>query len=57
MSDSSLSFVSTASFRNSLMGRNLPPYSVSGVYSPSVGNRNYEVSLSDQNVVDSPTTF
>ena len=54
MSVSSLSFVSTASFRNSLLGRNLTPYSVTGVYTPPVSNRTYETTLSDFNVVNSP---
>jgi len=54
MAESSLSFISTSSFRNSLINRNLPPYRVTGVYTPPVTNRNYEVVLSDQSVIDSP---
>jgi hypothetical protein len=54
MADSVLSFVNSSSFRNSLISRNLPPYSVSGLYTPPSGLQNYEVSVSDFNVVDSP---
>jgi hypothetical protein len=54
MSDSTLSFASSSSFRNTLMGRNLPPYNVTGVYTPPVGDVNYPTVLSDSNVIDSP---
>ena len=55
MSESTLSFNASSSFRNNLMGRNLPPYSVPGAYSPPSGNVNYEVSpLNDIEVIDSP---
>ena len=54
MSESSLSFASTSSFRNSLLNRNLSPYAVTGVYTAPVGTRTYETSLSDYNVVNSP---
>jgi hypothetical protein len=54
MSDSTLSFASSSSFRNSLMGRNLPPYSVTGVYTSPVADVNYPTILSDFNVIDSP---
>jgi hypothetical protein len=54
MSESSLSFASTSSFRNSLLNRNLPPYAVTGVYTAPVGTRTYETSLSDYNVINSP---
>jgi hypothetical protein len=54
MSDSTLSFVSSSSFRNSLLTRNLTPYSVTGVYTPSTSNINSEIILSNFNVVDSP---
>ena len=54
MSDSALSFVSTSSFRNSLIARNLAPYNIQGVYSPPVTNTNYETIIGDLNVVDSP---
>jgi len=55
MPESSLSFNSTATFRNNLMGRNLVPYTVPGAYSPPSGNVNYEVSpMNDSSVIDSP---
>jgi hypothetical protein len=54
MSDSILSFVNSASFRNTLIARNLPPYTLNGLYTPPSGLQNYEVSVSDFNVVDSP---
>ena len=54
MSDSILSFVNSASFRNSLIARNLPPYTLNGLYTPPSGPQNYEVSVSNFNVVDSP---
>ena len=54
MSESSLSFASTSSFRNSLLNRNLTPYAVTGVYTALVGTRTYETSLSDYNVINSP---
>jgi len=54
MSDSTLSFASSSSFRNTLMGRNLPPYNVNGVYTPPATDVNYPTILSDSNVIDSP---
>jgi hypothetical protein len=54
MSDSSLSFASTESFRNTLLSRNLSPYNVEGVFSPSVNNVSYETILSESSVIDSP---
>ena len=55
MSETTLSFSASASFRNNLMGRNLPPYTVSGSYTPPSGNVNYEATpLSDSSVIDSP---
>ena len=54
MAESSLSFASTSSFRNSLMVKNLAPYSVQGVYTPPVSQVNYETILSISNVIDSP---
>jgi hypothetical protein len=54
MADSALSFVSTSSFRNTLMAKNLAPYSVPGVFSPAIGQTNYETNLSNYNVVNSP---
>ena len=54
MSDSPLSFASTSSFRNSLMTKNLAPYSVQGVYTPPANQVNYETILGVSNVIDSP---
>jgi hypothetical protein len=58
MSESTLSFVSSSSFRNSLIARNLAPYNVQGTYSPPAGNVTYEVSpLQDSSVIDSPDNY
>ena len=54
MADSILSFVNSTSFRNSLVTRNLPPYTLNGLYTPPSGQQNYEYSVSDFNVIDSP---
>ena len=54
MSDSTLSFSSSASFRDVLMARNLAPYDVPGVYTPPSGPINYELSQTVSNVIDSP---
>lgn len=54
---SSLTFSSTSSFRDKLMGKNLKPYTLPGAYTPPVGDRNYETVLSDFSVVDSPNEF
>lgn len=54
MSDSSLSFTSSSSFRNILMAKNLAAYSVMGVYTPTSSDLNYEVTLSQSPVIDSP---
>jgi hypothetical protein len=54
MADSILSFVNSTSFRNSLVARNLPPYTLNGLYTPPSGQQNYEYSVSDFNVIDSP---
>jgi hypothetical protein len=54
MSDSTLSFASSSSFRDVLLARNLTPYSVTGVYTPPVSNINSEITLSNFNVVNSP---
>jgi len=54
MSDSTLSFSSSSSFRDVLMARNLPPYDVPGVYTPPSGPLNYEVVQTVSNVIDSP---
>ena len=57
MSNSFLSFTSSSSFRNSLMGKNLAPYNVQGVYSPQVSNLTYETILGDSQVIDSPNNL
>ena len=54
MSDSTLSFASSSSFRDVLLARNLTPYSVTGVYTPPGSNINSEISLSNFNVINSP---
>jgi hypothetical protein len=54
MSDSTLSFSNSASFRNSLISRNLAPYNIPGSYTPPSGSQNYEFTISSFNVVDSP---
>ena len=54
MSDSTLSFSSSASFRDVLMARNLAPYDVPGVYTPPSGPINYELTQTISNVIDSP---
>ena len=54
MSDSTLSFVNSSTFRNSLLAKNLEPYNVPGVYTPPSGSQNYETVLSSLTVVDSP---
>jgi len=54
MSESTLSFASSESFRKILIARNLQPYSVTGVYTPPAGNITYEYTQSNLSVVDSP---
>jgi hypothetical protein len=54
MSNSTLSFASSSSFRDILMARNLAPYNIAGVYSPPVSNLTYETVLNVSNVIDSP---
>ena len=57
MSDSFLSFGSSAQFRNTLIARNLAPYSVPGVFAPQSSNVNYETNLTVTNVIDSPNNL
>lgn len=52
----SLSFVSTESFRNNLLVKNLPPYSVEGVFGP-VTNVIQTTNLNVFSVVDSPNNL
>ena len=54
MPNSTLSFASSSSFRDVLMAKNLASYSVTGVYTPPSGPLNYEITLSQSPVVDSP---
>jgi len=54
MSNSTLSFASSSSFRDILMAKNLAPYNIVGVYSPPVSNLTYETVLNVSNVIDSP---
>jgi hypothetical protein len=57
MPDSPLSFASSSSFRDALMVKNLPPYSVEGEFSPPSGPINYETVLGNSNVIDSPNNL
>jgi len=54
MSESSLSFSSTQSFRDKLIARNLAPYNVPGVYSPPANQLMYEYIQSNLSVINSP---
>jgi hypothetical protein len=55
---SQLTFPSTSGFRNALLGRNLSPYTVPGVYTPtSAANIVRETVLRDDVVQDSPDTL
>jgi hypothetical protein len=54
MPQSSLSFQNSASFRNSLIARTLPPYSVSGAFSSPLGPQNYEINLSEYSNLNLP---
>jgi hypothetical protein len=51
---STLSFASSSSFRDSLLAKNLSPYTVTGVYSPPSGAVAYEPAINQSNVIDSP---
>ena len=54
---SPLSFASTTSFRNALIVKNLSPYSITGTYSPPSGAINYETTLTNFSVIDSPNNL
>jgi outer membrane protein OmpA-like peptidoglycan-associated protein len=54
MPGSTLSFVNSSSFRNTLLAKNLDPYDVPGVYTPPSGPITYEVQQNVSNVIDSP---
>lgn len=49
-----LSFESTQIFRDALISRNLPPYSVDGSFTPPPPPYIYETELSDFSVIDQP---
>jgi len=51
---STLTFASSSSFRDSLLAKNLSPYTVPGIYSPPGGNVAYEPAINQSNVIDSP---
>ena len=54
MSESTLSFPSSADFRNKLLARNLAPYNVPGVYVPNTSAINMAITQTDFSVIDSP---
>ena len=54
MPNSTLSFTSSSDFRNKLMGKNLPKYTVPGGYTPPNGPTVYEVPINNYSVKDSP---
>jgi len=54
MAESLLSFQNSANFRNALVTRTLPKYSVAGFYSSPQGPTNYEILLSDYSDTNSP---
>ena len=54
MPQSSLSFQNSAGFRDLLIVRTLPPYSVSGAFTSPLGAQNYEINLSDYSNLNSP---
>ena len=57
MPNSVLSFANSATFRDTLLARNLPPYTVTGVYSSPSNSVNYETNLTVSNVINSPDEF
>jgi outer membrane protein OmpA-like peptidoglycan-associated protein len=52
--DSPLSFLNTSTFRDSLVVRNLQPYTIAGAFTPPVAEQNYEYNQNNFSVVDSP---
>ena len=50
-----LSYLSTQSLRDSLLGRNLQPYAVQGSFNPNVQNQTPEYIQTNSSVVDSPS--
>jgi hypothetical protein len=57
MTGSTLSFTSSASFRDSLLSKNLTPYTVTGVYTPPAGPISYEIVQNVSEVIDSPDSL
>lgn len=57
MSESFLSFSNSQTFRQALLAKNLPPYTVPGVYTPPTTNINQETELTVTNVIDSPNEY
>lgn len=57
MSDSTLSFAGSEGFRENLLVRNLAPYNVPGVFSPTQPAVNYETNLTVSSVIDSPNNY
>jgi hypothetical protein len=54
MPETSLSFQNSATFRDKLIAKTLPPYNVSGFYSAPLGPVNYEKTLSEIPNINSP---
>jgi hypothetical protein len=57
MAESPLSFFNTNKRRETLLARNLAPYSVSGVWSTVATNYNTEINFVTYNVIDSPNDY
>ena len=53
MSNSTLSFASSSSFRDVLLARNLAPYNVAGVYSPTTNNLAFTTASTERMRIDS----
>ena len=57
MSESTLSFAGSDLFRKQLLVRNLQPYKVPGVFTPTEPAVNYETNLTVSNVIDSDNSL
>ena len=57
LSTEDLVTVPSKTLKNALIVKNLSPYSVTGTYSPPSGAINYETSLSNFSVIDSPNNL
>ena len=57
MSESTLSFAGSDSFRKQLLVRNLQPYKVPGDFTPTEPAVNYETNLTVSNVIDSDNSL